>query len=73
MGSLLAHTHSLTPLLPLLPPCSSYPCQGVGSLLASRRGQDWEKLISWVHESDGLGSELDWAVNAISTSIQQAQ
>ncbi|KIY96712.1 Importin subunit beta-1 [Monoraphidium neglectum] len=46
--------------------------QGVGSLLASQRGQDWEKLLSWVHESDALGSDLDWAVNAISGAVQAA-
>jgi hypothetical protein len=44
----------------------------VGSLLASQRGQDWEKLLSWVHESDALGSDLDWAVNAISGAVQAA-
>jgi hypothetical protein len=48
------------------------PPQGVGGLLASRRGQDWEKLISWVHESDALGSELDWAINAISGAVSSA-
>jgi hypothetical protein len=46
--------------------------QGVGGLLASRRGQDWERLISWVHESDGAGGELDWAVNAISGAVSAA-
>jgi len=46
--------------------------QGVGALLAQRRGQDWEKLISWVHESDALGGELDWAVNAISAAVSSA-
>ena len=46
--------------------------QGVGGLLAASRGQDWEKLIAWVHEGDGLGGDLDWAVNAISGAVAAA-
>jgi hypothetical protein len=45
---------------------------GVGGLLASRRGQDWEKLVAWVHDGDGAGGELDWAVNAISGAVSAA-
>ncbi|GBF94393.1 importin subunit beta-like [Raphidocelis subcapitata] len=46
--------------------------QGVGGLLARCRGQDWERLLAWVHDSDGAGGELDWAVNAISGAVGSA-
>lgn len=45
--------------------------QGAGGLLAGRRGEDWEKLVAWAHESDS-GGELDWAVNAISGAVSAA-
>ena len=54
--------------------------QGVGALLASRRGQDWEKLVAWAHDAGGGGSsgggggggDLGWAVNAISGAVSAA-
>lgn len=44
----------------------------VGSLLQQAQSNDWEKLISYCHDSEHLVGDTEWAVNAVTTAVQSA-
>lgn len=43
-----------------------------GPVLQNASTRDWEKLLNYCHDNDRFGPDMEWAVNAVTSAVQQA-